>query len=166
MNKKDTSSMNEQSEPKTSPEIEELKNKIDDLTTGWQRTQADFINFRNQTTRERSQLAKIAKASLIEEILPVLDNFALAAKHLPEELKNNSWAQGVQQVEKQLEAILTNEGLDKIKTIGEQFNPELHEAIEEVESDKAVDEIIEEIAAGYKFDDLIVRPAKVKISKG
>lgn len=170
MNKKDTSAEQKQDNGTRENEdrllIDELKNKIAEITIGWQRTQADFINFKNQTVKERAQVANAAKANLIEEILPVLDNFALAAKHLPAKLEKDNWAEGVQQIEKQLETILSNSGLKKIETIGQQFNPEVHEAIEEVESEKPADEIVEEVTAGYTFGGLVVRPAKVKTSKG
>ncbi len=146
---------------KTSP----LEEKIAELTAGWQRTQADFINYKKQIEQDRARLVKTANANLIEAILPVLDNFALAAKHLPKELENNTWAQGIKQVEKQLESVLTSEGLEKIESVGQQFDPQLHEACDQVESDRPEGEIIEEIFPGYTFDGLVLRPAKVKVSK-
>lgn len=146
--------------------MKELEAKIAELTAGWQRTQADFTNFRRQTEEDRKKLIKSANLDLMAEILPVLDNFQLAAKHIPAELENNNWAEGVSQIEKQLENILANEGLAKIDTVGTQFNPHFHEAIEHIQSEKPENEIVEEISSGYTFDDTVLRPAKVKVSKG
>lgn len=145
--------------------IKELENKITELTGGWQRTQADFINYKNNQAKERSALIKSANTDLICEILPILDNFALAAKHIPKELEDNAWASGVKQIEKQLETVLLNWDLTKIDSIGALFDPEKHESVGEIESEKPEGEIIEEIAAGYVFNDCVIRPAKVKIAK-
>ncbi|MFA6963926.1 MAG: nucleotide exchange factor GrpE [Patescibacteria group bacterium] len=144
----------------------ESEQKIAELTLGWQRTQADFQNFRRQVELDRQKLLKTASAQVLEDILPVLDNFQLAAKHAPAELENNNWVIGIKQIEKQLEGILANEGLVKIETIGQQFNPEFHEAIEHLSSDKPENEIVEEVSSGYTYETIVLRPAKVKVSSG
>jgi molecular chaperone GrpE len=144
----------------------ELENKIGELTLGWQRTQADFQNFRRTSEADRQKLIKLASADLIIEILPVLDNFQLAAKHVPAELENNNWTQGVKQIEKQLESILSSAGLIKIETVGKEFDPNFHEAVEHVASDQPAESIAEELQAGYIFADTVLRPAKVKVSSG
>lgn len=146
--------------------VVELEQKVGELTLGWQRCQADFMNYRRQVEEDRKKLIKMANADLMMEIIPVLDNFQLAAKHIPAELEGNNWAQGIKQIEKQLEDILASEGLTKIKTVGEEFSPELHEAIEHVESDQPANTIIGEITSGYEFDGQVLRPAKVKVSSG
>ena len=145
--------------------IKELETKITELTAGWQRTQADFVNFKKQVSDDRVNLVKSSNTDLIYQLLPVLDNFKLAADHLPKDLENNNWAQGIKQVEKQLESILQSEGLERIKSIGVQFDPTLHEAIEHITSDKPENEIIEEILPGYALSGKVIRPAKVKVSK-
>jgi len=147
-------------------QVDELEQKVGELTLGWQRCQADFTNYRRQTEEDRKKLIKVANFDLIESILPVLDNFQLAAKHVPKELESNNWAIGIKQIEKQLENILENEGLKKIETIGQQFNPAIHEAIEHISSDQPENVIVEEISSGYQFDGQLVRPAKVKVSSG
>jgi len=150
---------------KKNNEITKLQEKVAELTAGWQRTQADFENHKKKSLEERSKLIKSANSDLIYELLPILDNFQLAAKHLPGELENNNWAQGVQQIEKQFEEILNQSGLTKIETIESEFNPELHEAVGEVKSDKKEGTIIEEVLAGYKYDNIVLRPAKVKVAR-
>jgi len=151
---------------KENPQIAELEQKIGELTTGWQRTQADLVNFRRQADLDRQKLIKMANADLMLEILPVLDNFQLAAKHTPENLQNDNWVQGIKQIEKQLESILQSAGLIRIETVGTQFDHNTHEAVDHIASDLPADEIVEELQAGYTFDGNVIRPAKVKVSQG
>jgi molecular chaperone GrpE len=151
---------------KLEQKISELENEITELTAGWQRTQADFMNYKKNAAAERASLIKSANQDLIEEILPILDNFALAAKHLPAELENNTWAQGVKQIEKQLENVLKDEGLERIESVGNVFDPNRHEAVDQVESDRPEGEIVEEVSPGYRFNGITIRPARVKVSKG
>ena len=145
--------------------IKELEAKIVELTTGWQRTQADFLNFKKQTAEERVRLIKSAGADVVDQLLPVLDHFQLAAKHLPKNLENDNWALGIKQIEKQFENILAENGLERINAVGREFNPELHEAVEEVASNKPAGTIVEEALSGYKFAGAVIRPAKVKVAK-
>lgn len=146
-------------------EIAELRDKVNELTMGWQRTQADFLNYKKQAEEDRQRLIKCANEELLSEILPVLDNFQLASKHLPPNLINDNWAQGIKQIEKQFENILFDFGLEKIAAIGQVFNPELHEAIEEINSNEKSGIITDEILSGYKYHNIVLRPSKVKVSK-
>lgn len=163
---KDKITIDDSLETESQIKISELEQKVTDLTAGWQRSQADFQNFRRQTEEDHKKLANNAKADMMVDILPVLDNFQLAAKHVPAELEGNNWVQGIKQIEKQLESILSSLGLIKIETIGIKFDPYFHEAIEHVSSKKPEEEIVEEVASGYKFDGTVIRPAKVKVSSG
>lgn len=130
-----------------------------------QRIQADFENYKKRSQKEKEEFASFANTGLILQILPVLDNFRLATKHLPKNLENDNWAQGVLQIEKQLEQIMKDEGVEEIKSVGEKFNPLIHEAMEQLDSDKETGTIIEEVQRGYKLKDKIIRHAKVKVSK-
>ena len=145
---------------------EELEKKLAEIVTGWQRTQADFANYKKQSEEERVKLRSNANADLIYELLPVLDNFQRAAQHAPKELENDNWVLGIKHIEKQFENILADNGLERIKTINQHFNPHFHEALEHVKSDKPEGIIVEEILSGYKFNGEVLRPAKVKVSKG
>jgi molecular chaperone GrpE len=93
-----------------------------------------------------------------------MDNFRLATQHLPKELEGNNWAQGVLHIEKQLEQVLAAEGVEEIETKG-NFDPNIHDAVEEVASNKKEGEITEVLTKGYKLNGKIIRPAKVKVSK-
>jgi len=145
--------------------IKELESKIAELTSGWQRTQADFLNFKKQAADERLKLISSAGADIVEQLLPVLDHFQLAAKHLPKELETDNWAQGIKQIEKQFENILFDNGLERIESIDQEFNPQIHEAVEEIESEKPAGTVVEEILSGYRYAGEVLRPAKVKVAK-
>lgn len=145
--------------------IQEFEAKVAELTAGWQRTQADFLNYKKQTMEDRTKLIAGAASDIAYSLLPVLDHFQLAAKHLPKDLEDNDWAIGIKHIEKQLETILFENGLVKIESTGKEFNPHLHEAVEEVHSDKPDGIITEEILSGYEFNGSVLRPAKVKVSK-
>jgi molecular chaperone GrpE len=145
--------------------IKELEEKIVELTAGWQRTQADFVNFKKQSADERLKLIRSAGSDIADQLLPVLDHFQLAARHLPKELENDNWACGIKQIEKQFENILFENGLERIKSVGAQFDPNLHEAVEEIETGAEEGLVVEEILAGYRYAGEVIRPAKVKVEK-
>lgn len=143
--------------------------KVDELTEIkglLLRVQADFDNYRKRTQKEKEEFGAYLNTDLILRIIPVMDNFQLALKHLPRELEGNSWANGIFHIERQLEQILTDEGVQKITTVGQKFDPHLHEAIEEVPSELPQHTITEEVLAGYKIKERVIRPAKVKVSNG
>ena len=131
------------------------------------RTQADFENFRKRTEQQKLDLLKYANEEMILEILPVLDNFRRSTEHIPNEIKDNNWVQGMKLVEKQLEDILVQSGLKKIEVkIGDVFDPNLHEAITCEKSDQYdEDKIIEIIQDGYTLNDKVVRHTQVKVCK-
>ena len=136
--------------------------QIKELQVGWQRCQADFENYRKRTESQKQEMIELAKADFVAKITPVLDNFSRAFEHLD---VNDPKISGVKQIEKQLEEILLNEGLEKINATGE-FNPALHEAISYEENETPIDNIIAEVESGWKFGNKIIKPAKVRVSKG
>lgn len=141
----------------------QLDKKIKELADGWRRTQADFENYKKRNEEMHGELIEYAKADFMTKITPVLDNFRRAFEHAP---KNNEWFIGVRQIEKQLEDILTSEGLIKIRTSGEKFDPALHEAISCEENIAPIDTIINEVESGWQFNGKVIKPAKVRVSKG
>lgn len=145
----------------------ETKKKLtyEELEHYAKRIQADFENYKRRAQEDRADLVRYANTDLILQILPVLDNFRLAVKHLPKDLEDHAWVAGIRHIETQLEQILQGEGVDTIPTIGQQFDPALHEAIEEIESKKPPGEIVEEIQAGYRLQNKVIRHAKVKVAK-
>jgi len=145
---------------------ENLQNEFDELKSLLVRTQADFVNYRRRNEEDKANFVRHATSDIIEQLIPVMDNFALMAKHVPAELATNSWAQGVQAVERQLEQILLTNGLERIETEGKPFDPNLHEAVGEVQ-EKGVEPgaIVTEEAPGYMLGGKLVRPAKVLVNK-
>jgi len=143
----------------------ELENKVKEIEEGWRRSMADFENYRKRTETQKFELINFAKADFMAKVTPVLDNFRRAFEHVPEEEKNSNFIIGVKSIEKQLEDILNEEGLKKIETTG-IFNPNLHEAISCEESEIPTDHIIGEVEGGWQFNDKVIKPAKVRVSKG
>ncbi len=103
------------------------------------------------------------KVSVIEELLPVIDNFERALKHIPEDLANNDFVKGVQGIVKQFEKTLADMGVERIKTVGEVFDPQLHEAVSMEEGDGQTEVVCEELQSGYRFGDQVIRHAMVKV---
>ena len=126
---------------------------------------SDFLNFKKQSADERIKLIASAGADIVDQLLPVLDHFQLAARHLPKDLESDNWAIGIKQIEKQFENILFENGLERIESVGHHFNPEFHEAVEEIQSNRESGTIIEEVLSGYKFAGVVLRPAKVKVAE-
>jgi molecular chaperone GrpE len=144
----------------------EYEQRIGELTESLQRLQAEFENYKKRQTEEQATTMVRAKEMVLNELLPALDNFDLAASHLPAELEGNSWAQGMQYVGQQLTQKLDDLGVKKIVPAGEEFDHNLHEAIEHVQSDKPEGIITDVITPGYQIGDRVVRPARVKVSGG
>jgi molecular chaperone GrpE len=138
--------------------------QIAELTAALQRERADAINVRRRADEDRARMASIHKASVVRALLPVIDNFDRALKHVPEELVSNDYIKGVEAVVKQFEKTLADIGVQRIKTVGEPFNPELHEAVSMDEGDGGGNEIVsEELQSGYILGDEVLRHAMVKV---
>ena len=123
---------------------------------GWQRTKADFINYKKDEGERKGELVKFAKEDFIQRALPVLDSFNMARK-------SDSWNDGIEQIFKQFLSILKKEGVEEINPKGEDFNPNLHEAVEVVDGPEG--KIVEVIQSGYSLNGKIIRPARVKVGK-
>lgn len=147
-------------------ELKEAKKKAQEYLDGWRRAKADYINLKKRTEQQIKEITDFSNTVLILEILPVLDSFNQAFKHLKKMEKDDKWVEGIGQVKKQLEEVLKSEGLEKIDTVGCKFDPQLHEAVACEKNSKFEDEIItEEIEVGYKLKDKVIRPAGVKVCK-
>lgn len=142
---------------------EDLQLQIDQLTEALQRERADSTNIRRRHDEDMTNLRARVKAAVIEDLLPVIDNFERALKHVPEDLKNNDYIKGVQGVVKQFEKTLADMGVERIKTVGEPFNPALHEAVSMDEGDGGHEVVSEELQAGYRLGDNVIRHAMVRV---
>jgi molecular chaperone GrpE len=151
-------------DPKTPKvDVTALQQQIAELTDALQRERADATNLRRRHDEQISGLRNAVKATVVRDLLPVIDNFERALKHLPAELEGNDYIKGVQGVVRQFEKTLGGLGVERIATVGQPFDPRHHEAVSMEEGD-GVDEVVsEELQAGYKLGDEVVRPAMVRV---
>lgn len=165
-NQKTEEQKKQSTEKEITEELEICRKEKDEYLAGWQRSQADFLNYKKEEAERIGELYKYAGRDLILKILPLLDNFELAELNTPQDLKNSEYMKGILQIKSQLQDILKNQGVEEIKTMGEKFNPNFHEVTEEVE-DKGREQgiIVETIKKGYELNGRILRPAKVKVIK-
>jgi len=155
--------------PKTTPiddaNVGLLQNQIEELTVAVQRERADAINMRRRHEEQIAGMKNTVKANVVRQLLPVIDNFERALKHVPKDLAGNDYIKGVQGVVKQFEKTLSELGVERIKTVNEDFDPRWHEAVVMEDSDGGTREIIsEELQAGYKLGDEVIRHAMVKVT--
>jgi len=145
--------------------LEEKSGLCDERHDQLLRLQAEFDNFKKRTAREYESLAKFANEKLINEILPVVDNFKRAVDSADKTNNIKDLKKGIKLVLKQFEDILKQNGLEEIGACGTQFNPDKHEAVMQVETDKhPEDTVVEEVSTGYKLHGKVIRPSLVKVS--
>jgi molecular chaperone GrpE len=145
------------------PTIAELEQKIAELTEALQRERADAENLRRRTDMEKSRLGEFYKAMVVQELLPALDNLERAFKHTPKDIKDHDYIKGMQGVMKQFEQCFAQLGVKRVKTVGEVFDPRLHEAVHMEEGDGNVEVVCEELQPGYTIGDEVIRHAMVKV---
>lgn len=143
-------------------EIESLKQELDQKNDLLLRTAAEFDNFKKRTEREKMTVAEFAKAGLIKQLLPILDNIDRAAAT---DKTNPDYIKGIEMIVKQFESIASNLGIVEIAAVGDTFNPELHEAVMHVEDENFGENVIAEVLQkGYKIGDTVIRAAMVKVA--
>lgn len=144
----------------------EYGQQIQALTEALQRERADAINIRRRHEEQIVGLKSLIKADVVHDLLPIIDNFERALKHVPKDLQDNDYIKGVNTVVNQFGKTLEQLGVERIKTVGEHFNPELHEAVTLDDGDGHHEIITEELQAGYKIGDSVIRHAMVKVKRG
>jgi len=144
--------------------LEEEKTKAEANLLGWQRAQADFVNYKRRIEQERSEISKFANAGLITDILPVLDNLERAFASVPDSITGDAWVDGIMLIERNLRSALESRGLAEIKAIGETFDPNIHEAAMHVDGEE--DKVIQELQKGYKLHERVIRPSTVVVGNG
>jgi molecular chaperone GrpE len=153
------------------PEPNELETKLaeaeqrrDEYLAGWQRTKADFINYKKEEMKHLEDVARYGSEDLIKDLISVLDNFDLGLRTLE---KAGPVERGIYLIRSQIEDILRKRGLEKVSVkAGDEFDPMIAEAMAEVPSDRPPGVIVEEVEPGYRLHQKILRPARVIISKG
>ncbi len=156
-----------ESAPDGRPSAAVSDDSIAELKQQLLRVHADFDNFKRRTQEERAELFDTARAEMALKLMPVIDNFDRAAEHVPEEIKKDPWYAGVEGIRKQFNDLLAELGIERIKSVGEPFDPNRHEAISHEPSDEHDKDIIsQEFEAGYALGDSVIRPSKVNVSSG
>lgn len=147
------------SEEKTSKnsEMEKCEQEREEYLNGWKRAKADLINYQKDEAKRLEEVIRFSNAVMIKELILVLDSFALAEKHDGKDFK---------MIKNQLEDIMKKSGLERMPvSVDSVFDPNLHEAVGEIESDKTVGIVLEEVESGYLLNGRVIRPAKVKLSR-
>jgi molecular chaperone GrpE len=144
-------------------QLEEARAENEQQMRGWQRTQADFANFRRRVEQEKDELTKYAEAGLVLDLLPVVDDLNRALDGLPADLRGLSWVQGILLIERKLRTVLEAHGVLPIEALGREFDPQVHEAVmREGETGEATT-VTAEFQTGYTMGDRVLRPTLVKV---
>lgn len=139
--------------------------KCVEYLAGWKRALADYQNLQKDTVRQLDDFRKYANEDMIMQLLPLADYFQHAFDQVPEAEKNSSWLEGIKHIQNYFNKILQDNGVVEIKSLGEKFNPELHEVVKEEESEEAEGIVVKVNQAGFALQGKIIKPAKVIISK-
>lgn len=141
----------------------ELQQQIAELTEALQRERADATNLRRRHDEQITSLRTTTKAHVVKDLLPIIDNFERALKHVPKDLETNEYIKGVDAIVKQFEKTLANMGVERIKTVGQPFDPHFHEAVSAEEGDGDQEIVSEELQSGYKIGNDVIRHAMVRV---
>ncbi|MCR5032307.1 MAG: nucleotide exchange factor GrpE [Lachnospiraceae bacterium] len=151
---------------KKDKEKEAFKEKIGALEDQVKRQMAEFDNFRKRSEKEKQAMFEIGARSVIEKILPVVDNFERGLQSVPEEEKGSAFADGMDKIYKQLMTELDNLGVTPIEAVGQPFDPELHNAVMQVQSEEYESgTVAQELQKGYKYHDTVVRHSMVAVTE-
>lgn len=154
-------------------QLEELRTQLltaeqeaSDNRAGWQRTAADFANFKRRTEQDREQTLGLANEALLSKLLAIVDDFDRAIANMPPELRGVGWVDGIVAIDRKLRLLLDSEGLTPIEAVGLPFDPRQHEAVLQEETTKAVEgTVTAELQRGYRLRDRVLRPAMVAVAK-
>lgn len=144
--------------------LAEEKERAEKYLANWQRSQADFANYRQRAEQERCQTIEFANSALVSDLLPVMDDLERATASIPPELIESSWTEGIRLIYNKLRAILEAQGLTEIQAKGEPFDPRIHEAVMQCKGEDGM--VVEETQKGYRFKEKVIRPSLVAVGKG
>ena len=155
------------SQPKKSGKKPRKDNKLElhiqELTDDIKRVQADFVNYKRRAEEDRLQAVNIGREAVLRELLPFVDNVERALGNVPKDMEKHDYVKGVRSVAKQLEKTLAKFGVTRIVTVGQEFNPEIMEAVATDDGDGEENIVTEELQSGYLFGERLLRPAMVKV---
>ncbi len=152
----------EKKKSKKDSEIEALKAELEAKSDLLARTAAEFDNFKKRTEREKSGVAEFAKAGIIKQLLPILDNIDRASAA---DKESADYIKGIELIVKQFEALAGNLNIEEVAAVGDSFDPNLHEAVMHIEDEAFGENVIADVLQkGYKLGDTVIRPAMVKVA--
>ncbi|MEA2008949.1 MAG: nucleotide exchange factor GrpE [Chloroflexota bacterium] len=145
--------------------LEESDAKQQEYLDGWQRSRAEFANYKKRIAREREHIHQVAKGKVIKGYLDVLDDLERALNNSPQNGDGADWAGGIELIYQKLQSKLETEGIELMAAEGEKFDPNLHEALMQEENDEYESGcVIEVVEKGYYIGDRVLRPAKVRVA--
>ncbi len=144
--------------------LAEEKAKAERYLANWQRSQADYTNYKRQSEQEKEETRRFANSAFALNLLPILDDLERALASLPPDAEAPGWLEGFKLIGRKLQANLEAQGLSPIKALGEAFDPRLHEAVKQGKGKEGI--VIEDLQKGYKFHDRVIRPSKVVVGSG
>ena len=144
---------------------QELEQQLGEATADLQRVQADFVNYKRRAEEDQMKAVSIGREGTIAALLPTIDNIHRALTHVPEDLEDHDYLKALRSVAKQLEKDLKDMGVEKIATVGEEFNPETMEAIQMEDGEGDTEVVIGELQSGYTLNGSVVRHAMVKVGR-
>ena len=160
--------INNESVPETTPDLErilaETNLKADYYLESWKRSQADFANYKRRLEQEKLEMGVYANTQLILAVLPILDDFERAFRAISHKHAKTDWVEGIRLVERKLKTTLEAQGLTAIQSVGETFDPNVHEAVMHVKGEDG--KVVQELQKGYRLHDKIIRPSKVAVGNG
>ncbi len=142
--------------------IEELENESAERLAGWQRARADYQNIKRESEERVMRAHAEAKLMLLREALPIYDHLRQATQHKPDDAHVDSWIEGIIRIREQFDALLKKWHVQSVPTVGQEFDPHQHEAVETTGDG---DEVTRELQAGYRVGDQLIYPAKVAVGK-
>ncbi|MBI2914229.1 MAG: nucleotide exchange factor GrpE, partial [Chloroflexi bacterium] len=151
-------------QPSLEDQLAETKAEAERLRNNWQRAEADFQNYKRRAEQERDENRRFALASLIINLLPILDDFERAFGSLDARLAGLTWFEGIYHIYRKLQQALQNAGVSAIEAEGQSFDPRLHEAVAHAEGEEG--KVLAEVQRGYRLHDRVLRPAMVVVGKG
>lgn len=147
-------------------ELRRLTDERDQFRDQLLRTMAEFQNYRRRQEEQRGELERFATERFVKQLLPVLDNFERALASFDEGGNEGAMREGLRAVDRQLRQVLEGQNVSRIPSVGETFDPDIHEALAIAQTDEHEDNtVIDEIEAGYKMGERVIRPARVRVSK-
>ena len=162
--KKEKKPETEQTEKPLEAQLAEEREKAQSYLASWQRAAADYQNFKRRVDQEREELARLANAALIINLLPIVDDLERALENVDARLAGLTWLDGVRLIHRKFQALLEMSGVGEIAADGEAFDPNVHEAV--MFGDGEDGKVIGVVQKGYKLGGRVLRPAMVVVGKG